>query len=148
MTTGWNPSLTIGAVLNAVAALLHVGCIVFGASWYRFFGAGEGMARLAEAGDWRPTIITAGIVVVLSVWALYALSGAGAIRTLPLLRIGLCAIAAVYLLRGLGGLAYATFGAGSGGTRTDAAFWWWSSAICFGFGIVHAVGLAQVWRRL
>ncbi len=148
MTTGWNLPLTIGAGLNTVAALLHVGCIVFGASWYRFFGAGEGMATLAEAGDWRPTVITAGIVVVLSVWALYALSGAGAIRTLPLLRIALCAITAVYLLRGLAGFAYAAFGAGFEGARTDATFWWWSSAICLAFGIVHAIGLAQVWRRL
>lgn len=144
MTSGWNPSLTIAAALNAIAALLHLGCIVFGASWYRFFGAGERMARLAEAGDWRPTVITAGIVAVLSVWALYALSGAGAIRTLPLLRIGLCAITAVYLLRGLAGLAYAAFGA----PRADAAFWWWTSAICVAFGIVHAIGLTQVWRRL
>lgn len=148
MTTGWNLSLTIGAVLNAVAAILHVGCIVFGASWYRFFGAGERMAIMAEAGDWRPTAITAGIVVVLSVWALYALSGAGAIRTLPLLRIGLPAITAIYLLRGLAGLAYAAFGAGFERARTDTAFWWWSSAICLGIGIVHAIGLMQVWRRL
>lgn len=144
MAAGWNPSLTIGAVSSATAALLHVGCIVFGASWYRFFGAGERMARLAGAGDWRPTAMTAVIVVVLSVWALYALSGAGAIRTLPLSRIALCAITAVYLLRGMAGLSYAAFG----GTRTDAAFWWWSSAICLSFGIVHGIGLMQVWRRL
>lgn len=143
MAAAINPLLMIGAVLSAIAALLHVGCIVFGASWYRFFGAGERMARLAEAGDWRAAAITSVIVAVLSVWALYALSGAGAIRALPLLRIGLCAITAVYSLRGLAGLLYAVFG-----VRADAAFWWWSSAICLVFGIVHAVGLMQVWSRL
>ncbi|NOT87824.1 MAG: hypothetical protein HOP03_06550 [Lysobacter sp.] len=133
----------LGAALSAIAALLHVGCIVFGASWYRFFGAGERMVRLAEAGDWRSTAITSAIVAVLSVWALYALSGAGAIPELPLLRIGLCAIAAVYSLRGLAGLLYAAIGA-----RADAAFWWWSSAICLVFGIVHVAGLMQAWSRL
>jgi hypothetical protein len=143
MTGPWNVSLMVAAVLSAIAALLHVGCIVFGAPWYRFFGAGERMARLAEAGDWRPTAVTAGIVAVLSVWALYALSGAGAIRALPLLRIGLCVITAVYALRGVAGLLYAAFGAGA-----DATFWWWSSAICLAFGIVHANGLVQVWARL
>jgi hypothetical protein len=143
MTGPWNVSLMVAAVLSAIAALLHVGCIVFGAPWYRFFGAGERMARLAEAGDWRPTAVTAGIVAVLSVWALYALSGAGAIRALPLLRIGLCVITAVYALRGVAGLLYAAFGAGA-----DATFWWWSSAICLAFGIVHANGLVQVWPRL
>lgn len=143
MAAAINPLLILGAVLSAIGALLHVGCIVFGASWYRFFGAGERMARLAEAGDWRAAAITSVIVAVLSVWALYALSGAGAIRALPLLRIGLCAITAVYSLRGLAGLLYAAFGA-----RVDAVFWWWSSAICLVFGIVHAVGLMQVWSRL
>lgn len=138
-----NPLLITAAALNAIAALLHVGCIVFGASWYRFFGAGERMARLAEAGDWRPTAVTSLIVAVLSIWALYALSAAGAIRPLPLLRTGMCAITAVYLLRGIAGVLYATFGAGA-----DAAFWWWSSAICLAFGIVHVVGVVQVWSRL
>ncbi len=143
MTAAWNLWLTIGAALSAIAALLHVGCIVFGATWYRFFGAGERMARLADAGDWRPTIITSGIVAVLSVWALYALSGAGAIPKLPLLRIGLCGIAAIYSLRGAVGVFYAGFGA-----PADAAFWWWSSAICIVFGAVHIVGIVQAWPRL
>ncbi len=138
-----NPLLIIAAVLSAIAALLHIGCIVYGASWYRFFGAGERMARLAEAGDWRATAITSAIVAVLTVWSLYALSAAGAVPQLPLLRIGLCAIAAVYTLRGVAGLLYAAFAAGEG-----AMFWWWSSAICLGLGIVHIAGLIQVWPRL
>ena len=137
-----NAWLLVAAALDAIAALLHVGCIVFGAAWYRFFGAGERMARLVEAGDWRPTVVTSGIAIVLSVWALYALSAAGAIAELPLLRIGLCAIAAVYLLRGAGGALYA-----SSGAPADVAFWWWSSAICLGIGLVHLQGLIQVWAR-
>jgi len=40
-----NTFLMIGAALSGLAALLHVGCILFGAPWYRFFGAGEKMAR-------------------------------------------------------------------------------------------------------
>lgn len=136
-----NPLLILAAALSAIAALLHVGCIAFGAPWYRFFGAGERMARLAEAGSWRPAVITSVIVAMLSVWALYALSGAGVVARLPLLRLGLVAIASVYTLRGVAGLLYAAFGAG-------APFWWWSSAICLGFGLVHIAGLLQVWPQL
>jgi len=36
-----NYLLTAGGAMSAVAAALHLGCILFGASWYRFFGAGE-----------------------------------------------------------------------------------------------------------
>jgi predicted signal transduction protein with EAL and GGDEF domain len=68
----------IGAgCLTAVAALMHIGCIIFGATWYRFFGAGEQMAVMAEQGLMKPTIITSFIVVVLSIWSLYAFFALG-----------------------------------------------------------------------
>jgi hypothetical protein len=120
---------------------LHAGCIVFGAPWYRFFGAGERMAQMASAGHWYPTVVTVAIASVLATWSLYALSGASVIRALPLLRPALCAITAVYLLRGLAILPLAVLG------RTTP-FWWWSSAICLLIGAVHLVGLLQVWPRL
>ena len=92
--SGW---LIAAAVLSGAAALLHLGCIVGGPDWYRFFGAGEGMARAAARGDLRPTLITLAIATVLAVWAAYAASGAGLIPRLPLLRTALVAITAVYL---------------------------------------------------
>ena len=136
-----NAFLIAGAMLSALAAALHVGCIVFGATWYRFFGAGERMAQMAIAGSWRPAAITAAIASVLAVWSLYALSGAGVIRALPLLRPTLCAITAVYLLRGLVILPLVALG-------RSTPFWWWSSAICLFIGAVHVAGLSQVWARL
>lgn len=142
MSSAVDPFLLCGAALSAIAALLHVGCIVFGAPWYRFFGAGERMARLAEAGDWRPAAVTAPIVVVLSAWSLYALSGAGAIPPLPGLWPALLAIASVYTLRGLAGVAYAALR-----RPRDRAFWWWSSAICLVFGATHWLGIAEAWPR-
>lgn len=135
--------LILAAALNAIAALLHVGCIVFGAPWYRFFGAGEQMARWAEAGSWRPALITSGIALMLALWSAYALSGADALPRLPLLRTALTVITAVYLLRGLAGFAVATSGDG-----INTTFWWWSSAICLGLGLVHLIGLRQAWTGL
>ena len=135
--------LIAGAVLSAIAALLHMGCIVFGAPWYRFFGAGEKMARMALAGDPRAALITACIVLGLSLWSLYALSGAGLIAPLPLLRTGLAVIAAIYVVRGLAVLPMYVF-ARSMATR----FWWWSSAICLAFGLVHVQGLRLLWGVL
>jgi hypothetical protein len=35
-----NAFLIVGAALSAIAAALHIGCIFFGAPWYRCFGAG------------------------------------------------------------------------------------------------------------
>jgi hypothetical protein len=94
-----NKWLIIGGTLSALAAILHLGVIVGGPSWYRFFGAGEGMARAAERGSWTPALVTLAIAAILVIWSLYAFSGAGIIRRLPLLRTALILISAVYLLR-------------------------------------------------
>jgi hypothetical protein len=128
---------------SALAAVLHLGCVAFGAPWYRFFGAGERMAQLAIAGSPYPTFVTLCIAGMLAIWSLYALSGAGAIRRLPLLRSVLCAITAVYLLRGVIALPFV-----AQLPERSPTFWYGSSAICFALGALHLIGLRQVWARL
>lgn len=138
-----NIFLIMGAVGSAIAALLHVGCIVFGGPWYRFFGAGEKMAKLAEAGSTFPAKVTSGIVLVLLVWAYCALAGAGMFPKPPLLRYLLGAITAIYLLRGLMFVPMMKIMPGQ-----SIKFWLWSSAICLALGIIHLVGTKQVWNYL
>jgi hypothetical protein len=138
-----NIVLIFGAALSTIAALLHLGIIFKGASWYRFFGAGEKFAQAAERGERWQDAVTFGIAVVLFVWAAYALSGAGVIERLPLLKLALVSITAAYLLRGLAIIPLLLF------AREKATpFLVWSSLICLGFGVVHAIGLAQTWQRL
>lgn len=140
-----NPFLVTAALLSAAASLAHVGCIVFGASWYRFFGAGEHMAKMAAAGSLQPTLITSLIALVLAGWALYAFAAAGAALTLPLVRWALIGITGIYLLRGLAFLPLAMLHIDLG---RSMAFWYWSSAICLFIGVLHLAGLLQVWQRL
>ena len=139
-----NPYLLSGAVFSAIAALLHLCCIAFGPSWYRFFGAGERMAQLSAAGHAGPALITTGIAAVLVVWSLYALSGAGIIPRLPLVRTALCLIAGIYVLRGLGGFVLAAVAPG----ERSVAFWCWSSLVCLGIGTLYLVGTRQAWFEL
>lgn len=138
-----NTPLVIAAMLSGIAAALHLAIIFGGAPWYRFFGAGERMARASEAGRAYPAIVTTGIALVLAAWAAYALSGAGVIAPLPLLRLALVLITAVYLLRGLVLVPVLVM------ARDKAtAFVVWSSLICLVFGLVHLWGLTQTWARL
>ena len=139
-----NACLLGGAASSAIAAILHLGCIVFGPAWYRFFGAGERMARLSAAGHIGPALVTVAIAAVLVIWSLYALSGAGVIARLPLLRSGLCLITAIYLGRGIAGFVLALVAPGANGI----AFWCWSSAICVAIGALHLAGTWQAWPRL
>ncbi|EGT3625647.1 hypothetical protein FAP94_04495 [Morganella morganii] len=138
-----NVFLIIAGALSAVVAILHIGCIYFGAPWYRFFGAGEQMALLAERGSIQPTLITSGIVLVLSIWSIYAFSAAGVIVRLPLLRLALILITFIYLLRGVAGFFLVSSPMGR-----SPEFWMWSSLICLGFGIIHFIGLKQQWSNL
>ncbi|MGW7677033.1 hypothetical protein [Shewanella sp. S23-S33] len=138
-----NVFLIIAGALSAVVAILHIGCIYFGAPWYRFFGAGEQMALLAERGSIQPTLITSGIVLVFSIWSIYAFSAAGVIVRLPLLRLALILITFIYLLRGVAGFFLVSSPMGR-----SPEFWMWSSLICLSFGIIHFIGLKQQWSNL
>ena len=136
-----NRMLVLAAALSALAALLHVAVIAGGPDWYQFFGAGERMARLAEARSVVPAVVTLGIALILAAWSVYAASAAGLLRPLPLTAAALVAITAVYVLRGLALVPVTLMPA----LRTS--FNLWSSAICLAIGLVHAVGLWQVWKR-
>ncbi len=138
-----NKFLMTAAILTFIAALLHLGCIYFGAPWYRFFGAGEQMALLAEQGSWQPTLITLFITLVLTVWAAYALSAAGVIARLPLIKTALVIITSIYLFRGIAGFFLITNPMGR-----SAEFWLWSSIICLILGAFFLIGTKQAWHKL
>jgi len=138
-----NLTLVLAGVCSFIAALAHLACIVGGPTWYLAMGAGQRMAELAARDHWYPAVVTTAIASVLSVWGLYALSGAGTIRPLPLLKLALCAITAVYLVRGLFFFLLKPYFPGN-----SPAFWYWSSGICLVIGLLHLVGLYQMWSRL
>lgn len=139
----WNACLVTGAVLSGIAALLHLAVIPGGPAWYRFFGAGERFARAAEQGRQWPGVVTFGIATVLAAWSAYALSGAGVIAPLPLLRTALVLITGVYLLRGLVLVPVLV-----AARDKLTPFVVWSSLICLVYGVCHLLGLIQVWPRL
>lgn len=142
MSTG-RTLLMAGGGLSLAAALLHVAVIFGGPGWYRFFGAGEAMARAAGRGAWQPTAITLGIASVLAIWAAYAFSGAGLIGRLPLLRTGLVVISTIYLLRGLV-LPHAMIFM----PEVVTPFLVWSSLIVLVYGLAYAAGTWLHWTAL
>lgn len=141
--------LLCGGVLTGAASLLHLAIIAGGPDWYRFFGAGERMARLAARGSPYPAVITVGIATILAVWALYALSGAGVIRRLPLLRLALALIAAIYLARGVLGIPLVLLADDpyANQLKERMTFMAVTSAVCIVLGLCYAAGAAWVGKR-
>jgi len=97
-----NNYLFVSGLMSSLIGLIHIGALIGGASWYRFLGAGEKMASLAEEGSTFPTLLTGLITLLVFVWALYAFSGAGMIGELPYLKGVLLVIASIYIVRGIG----------------------------------------------
>jgi hypothetical protein len=125
-----NLLLIIAAALSAIAGLLHLACLYFGAPLFRFLGT-EQMARLVEAGHFREPIIACLVLAsILFIWSAYALSGAGVLPRLPCLRLVLVGISLVYLVRGMGfPLIMQYF------PENSMRFWYCSSLIVFSFGV-------------
>lgn len=137
------PFLLMAGVMSSLAALLHIGVIIGGPAWYRFFGAGEQMVSMAENGSLYPAIVTFFIALILSIWALYAFSGAGLMRRLPFLRPALIIIAGIYLVRGLGIVPLFILS-----PETVNSFMLWSSIIVTIFGLSYAIGTWRCWKEL
>jgi len=136
-------ALYLASALTFVAALLHYACIAWGAPGFRFLGAGEPMAQMAERGHWYPTFISIVIGTVLVVWAAYALSAAGVIAPLPLQRPILPAIAGVFLVRGIAFPWLKPIF-----PDNSPLFWLITSGICLVIGSLYALGTYAVWERL
>lgn len=126
--------LTICGVINVLIALLHVVVIYYGAPAYRYFGAGEKMATMAEQGALLPAVVTSGITLVFAAFAALAFAEAGWF-TLPYSYVAVVAIAAIYTLRGLMVLPLLVKQASV--SRFDLV----SSIISFAVGLLHFAGL-------
>lgn len=136
--------LLMAGAAASLGAALHIAIIFGGPDWYAFFGAPRGLVEMARAGNIRAPISCLIIAALLTLLAAYAFSGAGVIRRLPFLRIGLASIAAVLILRGVLFIPLILWrpGALSGicDCRSVDAFIILTSALCLAMGVGYALG--------
>ncbi|WP_231757245.1 hypothetical protein [Microbulbifer elongatus] len=139
-------TLLAAGIVTLVGSILHICIIVGGADWYRFWGAGEEMARMAESGSTYPALVTLFIASVLFVWSCYALGAAGIIRRLPLTRFALSTIGAILLARGLLGvpLLFIAESAYFAELQARPAFLLWSSLLCIALGSLYISGAIRL----
>jgi hypothetical protein len=90
-----------------------------------------------------PALVTLAIATMLAAWALYAFSGAGLIRRLPLLRTALVLISAIYLLRAAALLPLLILRPGAVDSFAIV-----SSLVALAYGLAYAIGTWSAWPRL
>ncbi len=88
-----------------------------------------------------------GVALLLVMAGLYALSGAGTIRRLPLLRVGLIGISTLFLLRGLSLIldVLVILGVLAGKTLIQETI---STLVFLAAGISYALGTTLNWRDI
>lgn len=147
MTSMGERLLEMGGLLNFLIALFHIGVIFIGAPAYRYFGAGEQMARWAEQGSPVPAIITFCLAILFAVFGLYAFSGAESFRKLPFLVPALIFIGIIYAVRGVVVSPSAIFG-----LSTDPVLLAPKQIVfslgALSIGMLYLSGTALLWKRL
>lgn len=136
----------VGGSISMAIALLHIAIIFGGAPAYRYFGAGEEMAVMATNGSIFPALLTLFLAMIFALWGLYAFSGAGLIRHIPLLRLGLVVIAGIYTLRGIGVIPQVVWMVESPQSVAPREIVF--SFVSLFIGIVYLVGTISSWERL
>jgi len=127
-------ALTIGGGANLAIAAAHAVGLIWAWSMFRAVGIEEDMRLLARDGAALPYLLTLVTAGAFAVFGLYALSGAGVLRRLPLLRTVLVVITVVYLYR-----ATWAIGAIGDGDAAQVAF----AAAALLIGGCYAYGLAR-----
>ena len=142
-----NKYLFFGGCCSFAISILHIAIIIGGGDWYRFFGAGEKLALLAENGSLFPIIVTLVIVLIFAFFGLYAFSGAGLVRELPMTKFVLVFISCVYLTRGVGSIPIILFVEHPYFTEisTRIVFVFASSILSLVIGVVYGVGTLSFW---
>jgi hypothetical protein len=138
--------LLIGGLASIAVAALHAAVIYLGAPAYRWFGAGETLARMAEAGSPVPALLTGAIALAFLAFAAYGFAGARVLPRLPRMRIGLLVAAGAYLVRGLPALpqGMALMASPDAVPLRALAF----SAVSLTIGICYAMGTGEAWDDL
>ncbi len=93
-----NYLLILGGWFSLAFAIFQISAIWWPPDVLKYFG-GPVTMQATRPGLYAVVCLVVGLII--AVCGIYALSGAGKIRRLPLLRTALVAITAIYLLRGL-----------------------------------------------
>ncbi len=145
MKTPGSILLLLASLAAFLVALLHVAIVFIGRKGYGYFGAAQ-LIPLVDKGSPWPAIITFALAAIFAICGLYGLSGADILPHLPLLRLGLIIIGAVFTLRGLALVReipqFISHSASLPGR--ELVF----SSVSLIVGLLFLIGLALRWRDL
>ena len=131
--------VSAGGIASA-SAIWHLLCIIGGPGWFIFARAPQQIIESAQQGTMLAPIGTIIIATLMFACTMFAFSGAGLIRKVPLLKPALITIALLCILRALLGITSLVVSIGFDIWQFVASSVWLYVGICFAIG-----SLAQFW---
>lgn len=98
--------LKLGGYLNVLISIAHLVGLIWAEWMFEVTGIGKEMNELAQTHSSLPYLLTIFVSIVFFIFGLYALSAEGKFRKMPFLKLGIFAIAGIYIIRGLGELLF------------------------------------------
>lgn len=98
--------LKIGGILNIIIAVAHIIGLFWAEQMFKKTGAGEGMKELAQIHYSIPYLLTVFVAIIFFIFGIYGVLANSKTRKLPFLKLGIFAIAFIYLFRGIGEQSY------------------------------------------
>jgi len=96
--------LRLGGYINILIAFAHLIGLIWAEQMFEVTGIGKEMNELAKIHTSLPYLLTIFVAVVFFIFGLYGLSADNKFRKLPFLKLGIFAIAGIYIFRGIGEL--------------------------------------------
>lgn len=133
--------LKIAGIINIILGIGHLIAMIWLNEVFEIFGIGEPMNELSQIHPSIPYIITVIVAMGFFIFGLYGFSAAGMIRKLPLLKLGIFGIAALFILRAVSGIVEILF------TDVSLTLETTNSIVSLTIGLLYLLGGLKKWSR-
>lgn len=134
--------LKLGGYINIIIAIGHIVGLIWADKMFEVTGIENEMKELAQIHFSLPYLLTIFVGIVFFIFGLYGLSADNKFKKLPFLKLGIFAIAGIYLFRGLGELVFDTLDKTNSLTETTY------SLIALTIGLLFLIGGLKKWNLL
>jgi hypothetical protein len=137
-------ALMVAAGIGLFGALIHFVAPWYGPEWYAYWHAPREVVESARNGTWLAPLSTMAVGAAMLAAGLYALSAAGAIRRLPLLKPALVVLSVLCVLRASIVIPFLILAPQRlGAFDLAAAAVWLTAGLGFLYGLVRAAAIAR-----
>jgi hypothetical protein len=133
--------LKLGGYINILIAIGHLIGLIWAEQMFEVTGIGKEMNELAQTHSSLPYLLTIFVSIVFFIFGLYGLSADGKFRKLPFLKLGVFAIAGIYIFRGIGELIF-DISQQEAPPMTETIY----SLIALGIGLLFLIGGLKKWK--